>query len=110
MRISKPAFFLSIAFACSVSAAVGYVSSSSNLDFGYPTFRSKVRKPIKPYSKDPYLMQSYRQEVEQYVEDSKKYIKAGNSDIEQIAEEKAAAVRSANEVVSEYNSFVRFGY
>jgi len=77
---------------------------------GYPKFSSKAQRPIKPYSKDRYQMQNYRSEVEQYVEDSRNYVKAGNNDIEQIEAEKASAIRSANEVVDEYNSFVKYGY
>lgn len=111
MNISRHAFLLCIALACSLSMAVGYVSSNTNFDgFGYPTFASKSQRPIKPYSKDPYSVQIYRSEVERYVEDSRNYIKAGNNDIEQIGEEKAKAVRSANEVVAEYNNFVMYGY
>lgn len=111
VNISKPAFLLCIALACSVSMAVSYVSSITNFDgLGYPTFASKSQRPIKPFSKDSYSMQNYRFEVERYVEDSRNYVTAGNNDIGQIGEEKAKAVSSANEVVAEYNNFVRYGY
>jgi len=94
----------------SAAFVFGFVSSYSNLYGPYPSFISKVRKPMRPFSKDSYLNEQYRYDVEQYVKDAKSYIQAAHNDINTINDEISGAIDAANDVVDEYNTYVQFGY
>ncbi len=111
MRANKVVLVAVLALSSTMSMALGYVIGDSNLGFmGYPSFSSKQTKPRKPYSKDEWALDSYRREVERYVEASKEYVNACNGDMESIRDEKSKAIRESNAVIDEYNSFIRNGY
>lgn len=100
------------AFLLGVSASTlfGFVSGFSNLYGSYPSFASKAYRPSKPFSKDEFSISRYRQQVEQYRDDCESYIQAANNDIATIKREIQRAIDDTNAVVSEYNSFVRYGF
>lgn len=112
MKQNKFKILSTLIIACSVSIAFGFVVGGSNLGpLGYPKFESThYNRPMKPYSKDEYAVRKYKQEVERYIEESKEYVKAANSDIERIQEGKSDAIRSANVVVDEYNNYIQYGH
>jgi len=99
-----------IALLCSTSAALGFVIGDSNFGMiGYPKFTDNNFKPSIPYARDQYSADQYRSEVVSYRENAMRYIDASNNDIRRIQEEKTATMDSVNEVVREYNSYVK-GY
>ncbi|HML33908.1 MULTISPECIES: hypothetical protein [Sporomusa] len=111
MSKTRLTFCLAIILLCSTSIAFGYVIGSTNFDmFGYPEFSRKHIRPTPPYSRDSYSMSRYRTEVEDYLFQAKKYTEAANNDIDRIEEAKQDAIKAANEVVDEYNRFVKYGY
>ena len=83
-----------------------YIDPFSNVG-GYPKFESKVFRPRKPYSRDQYSAERYRRQVQEYLEDAENYCKAVENDIADARTEKRHAVESANEVVAEYNRWVK---
>lgn len=101
-----------IVVACSsFSLALGYAAGDSNLDvFGYPAFTSKHFKPVKPFVKDQYSVETYKGEVERYVQESQEYVKACDNDVDLVQLERHKAIQAANEAIDEYNNFVRYGY
>lgn len=88
----------------------GYVSSLSNMFGSYPSFEGKTMRPRKPYGRDEYSLSKYRKEVKDYIQDSEDYINASKNDIALITHQSQLAVESANEVIDEYNRFVRSSY
>lgn len=84
------------------------VFGGSNLGFsGYPEFSEYPPSP--PFGDDKFAWESYKREVEDYVNKAKQYVDDANSDIERVNEAKAEAIRKANEAVEEYNRKAR-GY
>ncbi len=87
-----------------------YVIGGTNLGYlGYPEY-SKV-KPSKPYTSykgtvTKYQYEAYKSSVEDYVDGAKQYIENGNNDIKRIQEEQRDAIKSANDVVDEYNRWL----
>lgn len=91
------------------SSNCAYVYSGSNLSIGdYPRFSEWA--PSKPYGGDGYAAENYRREVEEYVENARKYIQNVDTDIEDAREKAREAARKANDVVDEYNRWMRDGY
>jgi len=90
--------------------AFAFVSGFSNLYGPYPSFSSKAMRPHKPFSKDKWALDSYRRDVEQYVEDANNYIRAASNDIDSINDAMRDARNEANQVVSEYNNYVTYGF
>lgn len=78
---------------------------------GYPNFdkaKSSVYTPHPPYdASDPNQRWRYKQEVQEYVDSTEEYLKATKNDIQRIREAQEEAIRKANAVVEEYNSWVR---
>ncbi|MDQ9128735.1 hypothetical protein RDT67_20155 [Serratia fonticola] len=88
--------------------ASAVVYGGTNLGFsGYPEF-SEI-EPVPPYSKDQWAWDSYKRDVEDYVQKAKDYTDDANSDISRINEAKEETIRKANDVVEEYNRNAR-GY
>lgn len=108
MRKATKAIIMLLAF--SSTFLFGYISSRSNILGIYPSFESKAIRPSKPYGKDEYSINRYKREVREYAEDAENYVKAGNNDIETIERAKSMAIQSANQVIEEYNRFMRSGY
>jgi len=110
MECKKRHVIAAFLLGASISTLFGFVSSYSNMYGSYPSFSSKAYRPSKPFSKDEYSISRYRQQVEQYRDDCESYIQAANNDIATIRREIQRAIDETNAVVSEYNSFVRFGF
>ena len=87
----------------------GYVYGGTNLGFqGYPSLNSS--SPSPPFSKDSYWVESYKNEVEIYIDETESYVENAKNDIKRIQEAMEEAIRSANNVVDEYNLFVSRNY
>jgi hypothetical protein len=110
MEVKKRHLIAAFLLGASISTLFGFVSSYSNLYGSYPSFASKAYRPSKPFSKDEYSISRYRQQVEQYRDDCESYIQAANNDIATIRREIQRAIDETNAVVSQYNSFIRFGF
>lgn len=105
MKLTKITLCLIAIIISSTSIAFGYVIGSSNFGImGYPEFRAY--KPHPPYSKDSYAVQNYRREVNNYVDEAKKYLESANNDIDRIYDAKENAIKESNNVVDEFNRFV----
>lgn len=89
--MKKTLLSLLVIFLCLTSAALGYYGGS-NMGYHYPNFSSYV-----PYNA------SYDQ-VKRYSEEGERYIKACDSDIYLIQEQRNKAVRDVNSAVSSYNT------
>lgn len=82
------------------------VFGGSNLGFsGYPEFTDSPPSP--PFSDDQFAWDSYKNEVQDYMNRAKQYVDDSDSDIKRIEEAKDDAIRKANDAVNEYNSRVR---
>ena len=95
-----------------ISACAGflfaYVYGGTNLGFmGYPEF--SVPAPSAPYGYEvsEYKFTSYRDEVENYINQAEEYIENGNNDIQRISEAQESAINKANRAVDEFNSWAR---
>lgn len=94
------AFIFTLSLAASASAGYG----ASNLDiFGYPDL--KAMKPMAPYDHSQMSFQSYRSEVEMYVQQAQQYVDAANNDIQEIREKQKKAIQNANQAVQEFNDW-----
>lgn len=74
----------------------------------YPDFNGY--KPSKPFSDDEWAADRYRREVMDYVSDCEEYVQNAQNDIQTIQRAIQTAIADANDVVEEYNRFVRTGY
>lgn len=112
MNLKKPLIIVLFLFLlCSSSIVFGYYIGSSNLDmFGYPKMTQKLYRPHKPIGRDSFSMDTYRQEMTQYVEDGKNYIRAANNDIAEIEDCISSAKTEINAAINEFNDFVKYGY
>ncbi|MFS7308015.1 hypothetical protein [Rahnella inusitata] len=82
------------------------VFGGSNLGFsGYPEFTDPPPSP--PFSDDQFAWDSYKNEVQDYMNRAKQYVDDSDSDIKRIEDAKDDAIRKANDAVNEYNSRVR---
>ena len=94
--------------ACSMSAQA-YVYGGSNLNYmGYPKFNEST--PYAPYTKDEFNYNSYKNDVERYVEEAKEYLENADNDIKRIIEAKKEAIEEANKVVEEFNDWASRKY
>ena len=109
--MKKRIIALLVFVAVCIFALYAYVIGGSNLSLGkYPSF-SKM-KPSKPYtsyngtvSRSQY--ESYKREVEAYIDAAEDYIDNGNNDIKRIQDAQSTVVQDANKVVDEYNSWLK---
>lgn len=109
--MKKRLIALVIVLTLSLFSLFAYIYGGTNFSFsGYPSFDD--RAPSKAYtsyngsvSRSTY--ESYKDSVEDYVEEAKKYIENANNDIKRIQEAQKAAIDKANKVVDEYNSWVK---
>lgn len=89
----------------------GYVIGGSNLSLSrYPSF--SAFKPSAPYYSynttiSKWKYDSYKADVERYIDEAKRYIENADYDIDRISEAKKEVVRQANSVVDEYNKFIK---
>lgn len=91
------------------STGLAYVYGGSNLTFnGHPKFSPYVY-PSRPYSKDQWAWDNYRNDVERYRREAQEYIENAENDIERTQIAIKNAINDANRVVNEYNAAVR-GY
>lgn len=89
---------------------VAYVIGGTNLGYlGYPEYNKT--KPTQPFTSykgtvSKFRYETYKSSVEDYVDGAKEYIENGNNDINRIQEEQREAIKSANDVVDEYNRWL----
>lgn len=78
------------------TTAFSFVSGGSNLGLmGYP--EHTCSKPYKPYEfNDQYELDSYRSEVQTYINCINEYVENANNDIERIREAAQSAIDEAN--------------
>jgi hypothetical protein len=96
---------------CSTSGALGYVIGNTNLGIGgYPDFSSYHAKPSKPYTYGEYSVNQYKTDVEKYICQTHEYLEAANNDIKRIQENKETTINDANNVINEYNNYIKNGY
>lgn len=102
---------VSIILGCvSLFALFAYVIGGTNFGFsGYPSFSEFT--PHQPYtsydgtvSKSQY--ETYKRDVENYVNAAKEYIENGNNDIKRIQDAQQSALDQANSIVREYNRWI----
>lgn len=94
---------------CFSSASIGYVYGSSNLGVaGYPEFRSM--RPIRPVTNSKVFINKYKEDVDQYLRDARKYIESAQNDRTLIKEAVEQCTRDATSVIDEYNTWLNYGY
>lgn len=95
--MNKITAIITIIMICSVSVpSHAIVLGGSNLSFvGYP--EHACYKPYKPYQfHDEYEIDSYRYEVETYINCINEYVENSNNDIQRIQEAAQSALDEAN--------------
>lgn len=92
--------------------AYSFIFGGSNLGYmGYPEFSDMP--PNEPYTGYDKIIseveyESYRREVEEFVENAKEYVENGNYDIKRIEEAQQEAIDKANEAIDDFNYWVNF--
>lgn len=109
----KKLYGIPIAFlfiSCLASASLGYfVGGGSNLvGYRYPAFNAF--EPSKPFAKDDFSLNRYKDQVQDFRDEAEQYIENAKNDIKRIQAEMGTAIDITNEVVDKYNSFIRYGY
>ena len=106
--MKRKIFVLILLIIVSVGFISGYSFGRSNLYGMYPAF-SKMT-PMKPFNRDSFMVNNYKNDVTNYVKEAKEYVEAANNDISTINDEIDNAITKANRVVDEYNNWARYGY
>lgn len=102
-------FCLAMIFLCACCTGAGYIFGGSNLGFGgYPDFSELG--PSKPWNNDEYSARRYQREVKEYVEKAKEYVENAENDKKRINNSIEDAIQKADEVVEDYNRWVRNPY
>lgn len=95
-----------------ISAPAFAYGGSTNFESGeYPDLKSAqhIYEPDQPFdASDRSENERYRDEVQEYVHKAKEYVQAADRDIEEIRDKQREAIRKANNVVEDYNTWVRF--
>ena len=105
----KKAIFTIMVILFVASDAPAFVFGGSNLGIlGYPEFSGY--RPGKPYSRESYMISSYRMEMENYLSEIEEYLDNARNDIKRISEAMQEAKDEADDAVNEFNRFIRSGY
>ena len=90
------------------TVASATVFGGSNMGFsGYPEFSDSA--PTPPYDGNEYSMQTYKNDVERYIQNAKQYTENAGNYMKRIQEAQDDAIQKATRVVEEYNRTAR-GY
>ena len=91
------------------SLSFAFVYGGSNIPLGdYPKFTESP--PYAPYLRDEREFESYRYEVQRYVERAKEYVENARHDQKRAQESAEEAIEKANRAVEEFNNWARRGY
>lgn len=94
---------------CFASVSLGYVLGGSNFGIGgYPEF--DTLEPSKPIFKDDFSIQRYKDEVEEYRDEAEEYLENAANDLKRIQDAMEDAVNKTNDIIGEYNTFMRTGF
>lgn len=107
--MKKIFILLGLVTACLGCMGFGYVMGGTNFGvMGYPKFDKYA--PSKPFSRDQFSADSYKRQMQEFMDEAKTYMENARNDKKRIDNAIADAIDKNNEAVEDYNRWVRTGY